>query len=329
MNAIKRFFRTVLDSASKPQSYNQRLREPSSRALGYLYWLLVCSMAVTTLWLAIGYIAARPDIQTFITETQSQIPDFYPAELVLTLSGGTLSTNAEEPYVFDPAFWTSDLVGDFAEEGEEMPTHFITIDTQGSIEAYEEYDTLVLLTADKAMFPDEDGGMRVMPWTDVQNPEKKESLDSPFIVNKELYDEGAKAFMPFVKAAPFVIDIAVLCIMLLLPLIGAGFLWLWMLLYLAVFTLPVWALSGLMGRRLSYGKIWQISLFGLTLPLLVTLVQQMIPNFSVPFLFSLIFLVWMGVVLSKLPRAGARPIPAVPYLKPEGTKRTLIATRKR
>jgi|GEM_PF-984325 len=298
---FSRFFRTVLESASKPESYKVRLTERFSRALGYLYWLLFCIMLISGVVLAGGYIFARSDVQEFSAKAGEELPTLYPENLVLTVSGGMLSTNVVEPYVIDPSFWREEEASFeevFEGEGEDKPTHLITIDTDGSIDNYTEYDTVVLLTRTAAMFPN-DNGLQVFLWKDV---------GEDFEIDKELYDEMMTAVMPFVAAIPFIADIVVVLGLTLWPFVGAGFLWMGYMIYLVVFTLFVWAIGAIMGRKLRYPQVWQISLFGLTLPILYSVLSGWFPVLYYPFVFSTIFLIWMIVVLHHVPRSGPAPL---------------------
>lgn len=312
MNTLRRFFSTVLDSASKPAGYKKHLSEPLSRPLGYLYWLLVCLTFVGIVVTVGTYVIVRPAMREFIATSVQELPHAYPEELIVTVTGGTLRANVDQPYVLDPWFWKGPTIQDEIADGD-VPAHFLTIDEEGSAEEYRVYDTLILATRSSIVFPDNDGSLQVMLLKD---------MEENFTIDKAAYDALVAAVLPFINMLPFIIDVCVLLLLLLAPFVGAGFLWILYLLYLLFLTLPVWAISAMMGRGLSYDQIWKISIFGLTLPLLVNFVLGFLPSMGFPFLFSIIFLVWMIIVLSKLPHTGHRPIAP---LQPQ--KRTLIAKR--
>lgn len=290
MNTISRFFRTVTDSAFKPSSYEPKLKTKMPSGLGYLYWLLVCSFAVTSLVAAAFYLPARIVIRAFVDAGDPAIQSLYPAELVVTVANGELSTNVQEPYVIDPPFWATvrDEMGD---DDTQAPTHLITIDTDASIEDYTEYDTLVFVTATHIVMKG-DNEVRLFPLSDI---------DESFTLDKTRYDEFVATLMPFVRAIPAWIDIAVFFGLLLLPFVGAAFSWAWNLLILLAWSLVLWGISALMGKGLGYGDVYKLGLYGVTLSVLWKTLTWPIPGIGLWFLPSLIFLVFMIIVLKKLP----------------------------
>jgi len=246
--------------------------------------------------------AARPQIQEFARNAEQELAGMYPSELVLTLSGGELSTNVDTPYTIDPSFWSSEKLREGFESGEtEMPTHFVVIDLEATAESYATQDTLFLLTRTAAVMRDNDG-IRLMPYSDLET-------DEPLVLDKATYMELVTAVQPFVQMIPSIVDGLMLFLIVLGPFVGAFFYWLWLLAYLLVFTLAVLVISGIMKRRLSYGQLYHLGLYGITLSVLYSLVSSWIPQLNaVPFIFTLVFLVWMWNILRIFPVAP-KPAP--------------------
>ncbi len=290
MQTILRFFRTVVDSACKPRTYGAHVKERTSAGLGYLYWLLVCTSTVTSIVLALLYVPTRPDIQEFFAKTGPALKNVYPAELVLDIQSGALSTNVDEPYIIDPEFWPT--LRDSADGTSSFTTHFLTIDTNASIDDFESYDTAILATRTHVVYKRDDG-IRANPFS-----EMKEHV----VVDKEMFDNTIDAAIPFLEAAPLWIDRGVVAGLLLLPFVGAGFAWAWYLFILLIWSLLAWAISGMMGRKLTYGQIYRLGLYGVTLPILLGLLVQLTPAASRPLLPTVIFLVFMGLVFKYIPR---------------------------
>ncbi len=287
MQTIRRFFRTVVDSAFKPRTYGVHLKERTSAGLGYLYWLFVCTSTITSIVLAILYASVRPQIQDFFDRSGPLLREMYPAELVLDIQSGALTTNVDEPYFLDPPFW-----GEDREDKEDMPLHLLTIDTNASIDDFDAYDTVILATRTHIV-AESDEGIRAFSLS---------KIDEHVVVDKEIFDNTVDAAIPFLEAAPLWIDRGVMVGLLLLPFLGAGFAWAWYLFILLIWSLLAWLLSSMMGRKLTYGQIYRLGLYGVTLPILLGLIAQFTPAISRPLLPTLIFLVFMGFVFKYIPR---------------------------
>lgn len=298
METIQRFFQNIYLSATKPQSYPPRLTQTFSSGLGYLYWLLVCVTLISAVGFAIILWSARPAIQTFVDHAQEELAVFYPDELVLTLSGAELSTNVETPYTLDPAFWTSDAFQkEMNDEEHNVPAHFVVIDPDATVDSYPSYDTAVLLTRTAAVMKDDKNGVRVQFYSDLE-------LTEPITITKEKYMELVIAVQPFVEKVPAIVDGFMITLLILWPFVGAFFYGIGLLIYLLIFTLVVMLLAMPMKRRLRYGQLYQLGLYGITLSVLYSLISSWIPPLAaVPFVFTVIFLVWMGMVIKTFPVA--------------------------
>lgn len=313
MQTIQRFFKNIYLSATKPQSYPPRLAQSFSSALGYLYWLLVCTTLISAVGFAALLWAARPQIGEFVRNAEQELAGMYPDELVLTLSGGELSTNVETPYTIDPWFWSSEKLRKEFESGEkDMPAHFVVIDLDASVESYDSQDTLILLTRTSAVARDNDG-IRLMPYSELET-------DEPLVLDKATYMELVTAVQPFVEMIPSFVDGLMLFLIVLWPFVGGFFHWLGLLAYLLVFTLAVLLMSNIMKRRLTYGQLYHLSLYGITLSVLYGLVSSWIPQLSaLPFIFTLIFLVWMWSVLKTFPIGPKAPAKKTVTIKAGGS----------
>lgn len=307
------FFKKISDAAFRPSTYKAHVKERTSTSLGYLYWLLVCSFTVTAIILAIFYIPARLAIRTFIDVSEPQLRTFYPAKLVLTLQSGSLSTNAKEPFIIDPPFWAT--LQKENDDTANVPAHFITIDTQASVEDFSRYNSAILLT-ESHLVTQEDQQLRVYAFSEMQEN---------FVIDKTAYDAFIDQLMPFLHAAPAWIDLTVVVGLLLLPFVGAGFAWVWYLFILLLWSLILWAISSVMGKGLLYSQLYRLGAYGLTLSIVYKTIFGFLPGMVIPFSPTLIFFVFMIIVLKQLPS----PTMPAPKKAKEVTKKVPKKTVKK
>ncbi|MFH0851676.1 MAG: DUF1189 family protein [Candidatus Peregrinibacteria bacterium] len=294
---FRTFFGRVWTSLTRPSRYMEFLRQPTSAAVKYLYGLLTLTFFVTMFLLLIGFFFSLPLIQQGIATLDRDLPSLYPQELVVTLKKGEISTNMQEPYFIDlPQHWQDFLQkrdGSIAgQEPGHFPRHFITFDSAASVEEYAPEDSFVLVTRKFIVLPDKDLSYRVI---------SVDQSKQDFTFNREIYDRLATPVSQFLRYVPTVLTFLVIAGFLLFPFVGAAFTLLGYLLYLLVFVLLIWVIAMIMRKKVGYWNLYRLSLHGLTLPLLVSFVGGWI-HLQFPYLFSILFLVWMTVVLAYLPK---------------------------
>src|SRR3989338_3781708 len=286
MKRLKTFAHRVWISATAPASYAQFLKQNFSAGVKYLYALLLTISAFWVIFGLIAFLIAFPTLRGAFAEIREELPGFYPQELVVTLKDGEISTNVREPYFIDvPKRWEKILAGSDYK-------HFVAFDTKGNIEDYATYQSVVLVTESHVVVPDKNEGLRVIPLEETQED---------FTMNRRKYDQFLMIATPLLQKAPTLLVGAAIVTSLVLPFIAAGLQLAWYMFYLLFAVLIVWVIAQIANRKLRYGQLYHLSLHGLTLPLLVTTITGKI-GLSFPFLFSLIFLVWMGAVLMALPK---------------------------
>jgi hypothetical protein len=159
---LSRFALTIWRASTDAFSYVADFaKRTAGSGLGYLYALRVTLAFFGLLPFAIGLAVVAPHAGTFARDQLATLRDWYPDDLVLTVTGGVLSTNAEEPVVLDlPAAWAGMDDGD---------THAVVIDTSASIDDFDAYATRVLLTRTAAVVRD-DNALRVIEYTESSPP---------------------------------------------------------------------------------------------------------------------------------------------------------------
>ncbi|MDO8468948.1 MAG: DUF1189 family protein [Candidatus Peribacter sp.] len=299
---LRTFFLRVWTSIAHPSRYRDFQKESFWASVRYLYWLLTLTVFATMLTVLIGFFFSLPHIRQGVKVFERDLPTLYPAELVVTLKDGKISTNVQEPYFIDlPPRWQEFLRGQegWNVEGREtqrLPEHFITINTKAGVENYDPEQSLILITRSSVVMPDKNSSYRVFTL---------EQARQDFTMKREIYDQLVTAASPFVRAIPSLLAALVVAGFLLLPFVGSAFAVLGYLLYLLCAVLLVWIIAAVMSRKAGYGTLYRLSLTALTAPILIIFVANRI-GLSFPFFFSLLYLGWMMAIVRFLPRHTAR-----------------------
>jgi hypothetical protein len=293
---LSNFFKTIWLSVSSIPHYQNVLTQRTGTGIGYLYGFLTTVCFLMLLTFAIFATTLFPFLKLGIAELKATLPTLYPPELIMTFKDGELSTNMPEPVVIPmPERWKKYVNDNELEiEGKKgAPANLVVIDTSASVEDYPRYETFALLTKTSVIIP-KDGGYNV------QGFDRAKDL----VITKAKVDDMLTKVFPFLDMAPSLFGVALVFLVLLGPWFLAAFWLLWNLLYLLIAALVVWLIARLLRRTYTYGQLYRLSLYGLTLPVLVTWVAGFV-DLEFTWFFTLVFLGWMAFVLSKLPQVSA------------------------
>lgn len=284
MNKLKTFWNTFKRSAIDTSYYKDILKARFSFSLKYVYVLSFFIILVTVLKFAVATLVAMPALNPKIQEFKKNMQTAYPAELEVEINNGELSTNVEEPYYFNPI--------DMKELEKDSPyEHFVTIDTSASVEDYDSYKSLFLLTRTAAAYPDnQEGAYKITKFSEFKEP---------VLINKAFYDELVVKASPFIDSIPSIITVFVIAMILFGPLVGGLFTTVGYMFYLIFATIVTWIVSKLFKLNLEYGKLYQLGMHGITLSVVITTILELLGK-DIPLVFSGIFFLWMAIVLSKL-----------------------------
>lgn len=171
----------------------------------------------------------------------------YPEDLVVTTTGGELSINQPEPYIFVMPENTMIEKND----REETLTNLLVIDAQGTLDDLEKYDTLILVNKTNILVRGTNR-IEVYPLKDYPDGE----------INADTIRGLVEKIGPFLDALPYIV--------LVLALFGTliyyfGF----RLVYLLAVALVLMIVGSLRGMRLPFSKYYQLGIHALTLPLLI------------------------------------------------------------
>jgi len=292
MGKIKTFFYSLKRSLTDPNYYREIAKIKFGFSLKYLFFLLILTSLLISLSLGFTIIKAIPQVPGFITQSKAIINNFYPKDLEITITNGALSTNVQEPYFIK-------VPPEFAKENIKN-MNLITIDTSAKVEDIKKYNTAVLVTKNAVVYPDKNNQYKIAFLNQVPNSK----------INKQIYDRIINKALPYSKfIAPFLMTTAILTV-LIMPFIIGSFSLFGKLIYLLIVTVPLFLLSFILKNKLSYGKVYQLSMHGLTFSILIQLIIDILKlttsiNFysaGYSFILNLpwlTFFVWMIVVLSK------------------------------
>ncbi len=309
---FSRFALTIWRASTDAFSYVADFaRRTTGAGLGYLYALSVTLAFFGLLPFAIGLAVVAPSLDTFAQNQLTVLQRWYPDELVLTLSGGILSTNVQEPYALDlPSEW-----GKMEEDG---PAHAIVIDTSASVDDFAARDTAVLLTRTAAVVKD-DNGVRTFDYAEADG--------ANLTVNEALVTEVTTGLSGYAPMLPWIAGGLVLALLLVLPWIGGGFMWLGSLFFLLWATVITWIVSAIVGRGHRYGELYRLGLFGITNSALLSFALAM-TSLPLGWATYLLFFAWMTYVIVQFPRrASASVAPLPPAATKKSAPKKLVAKK--
>ncbi|PIV08542.1 hypothetical protein COZ40_01035 [Candidatus Roizmanbacteria bacterium CG_4_10_14_3_um_filter_39_13] len=249
----------------------------------YLFFLLICLSFIRSVQLGIQYSKIRNKIPSYITMGKKELTSLYPKELELRISNGKLYTNVVEPYVIEFPKVFGNMDG----------KHLAVIDTKGIADNYPKYNALILATRQALVYPDKQQGNAISTKM-YYFSELKRSL----YIDHALYSKMVQRADPLIKKLPKIIDTFVIIGLLLLPFFG-GLFWLSGTLFGLIFlTILVWIMEKIAKTSFGYKTLFRLGMHGVTWSILFSFMLG-ITNQSVPYLYNLIFIVWMGFVLFK------------------------------
>ncbi len=308
-NWLKDFYTHFKKSLIDFSYYSELIATNFYTSLKYLFTLLIFVALINGLVLAVVLATYLPQIPNFIVKAKSTILSFYPSDLVLTVKNSELSTNVQEPYYLDPVEITRTL--------NKIPSkkieHFVTIDTAGSMEKFDQYKTAILVTKNMVIAQKSDGGYEAESFNSFN------TANQELIITKDKYDQLVGKFLPYLDQLKTISLGLMAGAIILWPFVGGALYLSNKFLYLAVFSIIFLIIAKIMKKQLSYQKIFQLGMHALTLPIIIDLIQNLF-HFYIPFIYPVIFIAWMMIIISKLEIASCPHCqPPIPPSEPTMT----------
>lgn len=268
---MKNFFNDFQLSLYSPKFYAHIKTKSLLGCLGYFFMLVLVLTLIQTAFLS-NYIFVKipSSAQSFI----SQAINYYPQELEININNGTAQTNVKEPY-FIP------LSLDDAQK--DSLNNLVVIDTKTAFSTtqFEQYKTIVWLNKDSVYYKTDKNEVKIMPLSKMQNTKiDKSSVQS--LVDKIL------PWVNFLGPLLFV-----------LVFFGFYLAYSGVLVYLLLLALIIFLISKALKWGFSYKQSYKVSLYAITLPLLVDVLINITSPYTgfrgFTFMFSLLTLIVVGV----------------------------------
>lgn len=297
MQFLSRFFTTIQRSLTDVAFYHDLLKGRLRDGVWYLTKLLFVLGTMEILFVAALATPYIPSAETFLRDNLATAEQVFPEGLEVTIDNGKLSTNSAEPVLLPiPDAW-ADV---FASDDAAMTfSSLVVIDPAASAEDYSAKGAVVLFTETSAVFPDSDGGLRVFPLADLDLP-------PAFVIDNTMVDGLAESVRSMLSSVqPILWSVLAFCVFIL-PFLLTAFSLLSKMLWLLLPVLLLFAFAKARGLGRTYAEIYRLSLYGLTPVILVSTASSLV-NFPLGFWLSLVvFLAFMGYVLTQLPSAKKR-----------------------
>jgi len=271
MNKLQNFWRVFVKSIGSISYYKDIAKARFSFSLKYIYFLLFLIALLQGIISAVKLAYLMPKIPQFQQDARYQVLNFYPKELVITVKDQQISTNVKEPYFMG---------------------NFIVIDTKATVDKFASYKKPVLLTSSAVVIENGSDGYKV---TTLDNFLKEVPNGSQF--NQKMYLGLVNKLLPYLNYLPAFGYCLIALTLFVLPFIIAGSMLVGKMFILVFSSLLLLLLAKIMKRDLSYGKVYQLSLHALTIPVVLSFVSAYFV-FPVGWLSTLIFLTYMIVVIA-------------------------------
>jgi hypothetical protein len=292
MKQLKTWAYVFKRSVTDPLYYNDILKTDFWFSLRYLFVLLFFIALILTVKFAISVASVLPKVDTFTQKGVVILREAYPDDLSLTIMNGKLYTNVEEPYYIDSLPEIGNVMKDTVYD------HFITIDTQGILDEYIQYKTLILVTQDGVIYPSRS---RSKSYTQPQVFFFSQ-IKQNGTLNKRAYNEIVNRVEPYVRYIKPALIVTLFIGIILLPFLISSFLVLGKLIQLLLLTIIIFVIARLMKVGLRYSQLYRLGIHGLTASIVAVAVMD---GFAIQhrYIYTALFFLFMVVVLSKIEKS--------------------------
>lgn len=262
---MKEFFENIKKSIYSPAYYRELINKPFSFSFKYYLLFSLCFTLILTIPMSVRNI---PKLKAGIDSVSSSIIDKFPEELEVKIKDGQVSTNVTEPYYFKTPKEFSDSV---EKEESSKFENLLVIDTQSGtdLNKFAEYKTIILLTDKNLVYYNNEK-------ITVQSLEKT----GPITINKSEIKSFVSKINPYLNV--FVSLFPALIFFVIFVGLLAHYIYLFFGGLLILITAKIAKVD------IGYWKAYQMGVHLMTLPIIVTTLVNLIPNFQIPFLFTIL-----------------------------------------
>ena len=278
-------FQKIKDSIYNPEFYREIRNEKFGRAFAYYYKLAFWIALISTIFF--GF-TLGPRLSGFLEMLNEKVLTAYPAGLEVTIKDGHASTNQATPTIIPLP--VTEIPAKIDSRDNQMPANlenFLVIDTTQpfTLEMFKNYQTIALLTADSLVSYDRGQAVTIRS---LQNWPS-------FVINQGNLTTWSTSLKSV--ASRWLLPLVLVGIFLLVFFIAT-----FALAYLLVASLLVYLVAIIRQNRLTYSQAYRVSLHAITLPVIISMFDLLLPSFTLPpFLFTLILLLVVAVNLKPLP----------------------------
>lgn len=184
-------------------------------------------------------------VNNAITVIPAELVKLYPAELEITINNGRVSTNVVEPYYY-PFSNFEDIMQNISDRILGATTanydYLFVIDTQASIDTFENLNSYALLTADHFVYYNDKGNVEIVSLKNIAD----------FTLNRQIIDSFINKIQPYLLYIPSLVGALIV--------IGIFLFIAWsQLIYIMLFTCLTWLIAQLISMKLTYMKSFQLT----------------------------------------------------------------------
>ena len=287
MRLIRTFFTTLWRTFTDPHYYADVVKASFGFSFKYFLFFYLLLSAVMTIFVTVQVL---PRAKTVAESGVDTLVSLYPDGLELTMDfeAGELSTEGVTEPIMIPLPVDSELDDNIQIRPE--IENLLVIDTTASVNDYSNYKTVALATkTELVVMADENlARYQVIPFsqfgTDSGSIETENGGElKSFMVDKPLLTNQVPVIKEFLnmllKMAPWFIFLGVVIFMVVSRMM-----------YLLFMSLLLMVFGMLLGKRLTYGKFYQIGMHTVTIADAITKIQFLLYPTIFPFLFTLAFL---------------------------------------
>lgn len=279
---MKTFFQNLVESVRNTDFYDRLAKEGKfSRALEHFALFVLLVSIVASIAPIVRYGQMLSDTEK-IGMARSTVLDTYPDELELRIADGIASSNVEEPYLVPfPEFWDMQVVGDM------RALALIQTEEPLSIDAFREYGVPVVIGQTEIGFMEEDGGIRVRSFDEFSDA-------GEIIINESVIAGLLDTAIPILRPIAW-------GLLLSLPFLLFGSLFVGYLLYLLFGALLVLVVANIRGASYGYAQAYRASLYLVAIPMLYGVITSVwfFPEYRIPFLVSILLVVMAAGLIRK------------------------------
>lgn len=282
MKLFRDFPTTVVKAVSSPAFYKDVIKGKIGGGFGYFLLLTFLLAAIETALISVAII---PSTEILLAKIRENIVDIFPADLEIKIDKGQVSTNVAQPYKIPFSQFQRLLPQATTDLSPEFPTeeNFLVIDSKAKVEDFPKYKTSLLLISSGIVIPEPDNGFRYYPM----------SKDTSLTIDRRMVRMAWSRISPLTQwLAPGIVGVIFVLMIFFFPV--------WHLVYLIFGALLLLLFARLVAIRLSFKAAYRVGLYAITLPLLVELVVSLLlPGVSIPFYFTVIFLIFSQIMLRR------------------------------